>query len=71
MNVEFLFLDGYGQFVWPAFVFTFLSLFYLFLKTSKELKMQEELFLKDYKQLKTIKIQLEEVKISKKILLPS
>ena len=71
MNLEFLFLDGYGQFVWPAFVFTFLSLFYLFLKTSKELKKQEELFLKDYKQLKTIKIQLEEVKISKKILLPS
>jgi heme exporter protein D len=71
MNLELLFLNGYGQFVWPAFIFTFSSLFYLFIKTSKELKKQEELFFKDFKQLKTIKIQVEKIKIQKKILLPS
>jgi heme exporter protein D len=69
MNLEFLFLNGYGQFVWPAFIFTFFSFFCLFLTTSKELKKQEELFLKDFKQLKTIKIQVEKIKIQKKILL--
>ena len=71
MILEIIVLGGYGIFVWPAFIFTFFSFFYLFLKTSKELKKQEELFLKGFKQLKTIKIKVEKVKISKKILLPS
>ena len=45
MNLELLVLGGYGQFVWPAFIFTFVSCFLLYLKTKKELKKQEEKFL--------------------------
>jgi len=51
MNIEFLTLGGYGQFVWPAFIFTFVSCFSLYLKTKKELKKQEKMFLIEFKQI--------------------
>ena len=35
MNVELLVLSGYGQFVWPAFIFTFVSCFLSLLKNKK------------------------------------
>ena len=56
MNLEFFVLGGYGQFVWPAFMFTFLSCLILYLKTIKELQKQEKIFLKEYKQLYKVKI---------------
>lgn len=57
MSMELFILGGYGQFVWPAFIFTFISCFSLYLKTKKELRRQEKMFLKEFKQLQTIKIQ--------------
>ena len=51
MNIEFLVLGGYGQFVWPAFIFTFVSCFLLYIKTKKELKKQEKMFLIEFKQI--------------------
>ena len=56
MNLSLFILGGYGQFVWPAFIFTFLICFYLYLKTKKELRRQEKLFFSEFKQLQTIKI---------------
>ena len=49
-------LGGYGQFVWPAFIFTFLSCFLLYLKTIKEFKKQEKLFLSKFKKIHTVEI---------------
>ena len=51
MNMEFLVLDGYGIFVWPAFIFAFVSCFLLYLKTKKEFKRQEKFFLIEFKQI--------------------
>ena len=51
MNLEHLVLGGYGQFVWPAFIFTFVSCFLLYFKTKKELKKQEKMFLIEFKQI--------------------
>ena len=56
MDLEFLILGGYGQFVWPAFIFTFVSCFILFVKTKKEFQKQEKIFLQEYGQLKIKKI---------------
>ena len=56
MNLSLFILGGYGQFVWPAFIFTFVICFYLYLKTKKELQKQEKLFLKEFKQSQTVKI---------------
>ena len=56
MNLEFLILGGYGQFVWPAFIFTFVSCYVLYIKTKKELQKQEKMFLKEFKQIQTVKI---------------
>ena len=56
MNLSLFILGGYGQFVWPAFIFTFVICFYLYLKTKKELQKQEKLFLNEFKQSQTIKI---------------
>ena len=61
MNLEFLILGGYGQFVWPAFIFTFISCYVLYFKTKKELQKQEKMFLKEYE-----KLHIAEIKIAKK-----
>ena len=57
MNLELLVLGGYGQFVWPAFIFTFTSCFFLYVKTKKELKKQEEMFLIEFKKVPVTKIE--------------
>ena len=57
MNLELLILGGYGQYVWPAFIFTFVSCFSLYVKTKKEFKKQEKIFLKEFKQMQTEKIE--------------
>ncbi len=51
MNIEFIVLGGYGNFVWLAFIFTFASCFLLYLKTKNEFKKQEKLFLIKFKQI--------------------
>ena len=57
MNLELLILGGYGQFVWPAFIFTFVSCFSLYIKTKKEFQKQEKIFLKEFKHMQTEKIE--------------
>ena len=54
MNLDLFILGGYGYFVWLAFVFTFLSCFALYLKTNKEFKKQEKMFLNKFKQTQAI-----------------
>ena len=58
MNIEFLVLGGYGQFVWPAFIFTFVSCFVLYIKTKKELKRHEKMFLIEFNQIQIAKIEV-------------
>ena len=58
MNIELLVLGGYGQFVWPAFIFTFVSCFLFYLKTKKELKKQEKMFLIEFKKIPVMKIEV-------------
>ena len=57
MNLELFILDGYGQYVWPAFIFTIVSCFSLYLKTTKEFKKQEKIYLLEFGTLETRKIQ--------------
>ena len=59
MSFEFFILNGYGQFVWPAFVFTFLSCVLFYFKTRKELQKQEILYLKTFGPIQSEKIELE------------
>ena len=61
MILEHIILDGYGQFVWPAFIFTFVGCFALYVKTKKEFQKQEKMFLKEFKQR-----QIEKIKTTKK-----
>ena len=56
MNLELFVLNGYGQFVWPAFIFTFVSCLMLYISTRKKLKKIEKIYLCEFKQLDTIKI---------------
>ena len=65
MNTEFFILNGYGQFVWPAFIFTFVSCFSLYLKTKKEFQKQEKIFIKEFKQSQTIKVEVDKRKKTK------
>ena len=64
MLSEFLTLGGYGQFVWPAFIFTFASFTALYMKTKMELDKQEKIYSAEFKEAKTIKIQIEKKKIT-------
>ena len=56
MALEILILGGYGQFVWPAFIFTFLSCLTLYIKTKKSLRKYEKIYLHKYKDLENSKI---------------
>ena len=58
MNTELLILGEYGLFVWSAFIFTFVCCLVLYLKTKKELKKKEAIFLIEYKQPKIAKIKV-------------
>ena len=60
--MELFILDGYGQFVWPAFIFTIVSCLSLYLKTKKEFHKQEKIYLKEFRQLQTIKIEVDKKK---------
>ena len=50
MVLKLLILGGYGQFVWPAFIFTFASCLIFYLKTKNELIKQEKMFLNEINQ---------------------
>ena len=69
MSLEFFILGGYGQFVWPAFVFSFVSCAFLFMKVKKELQKQEKIYLGKYGEFVTAKIKTSEKnKTSKEVL---
>jgi len=71
MNFEFLILGGYGQFVWPSFIFTIVTCLFLYLKTKKELQEQEKIFFSKYAQTSVIKIETTEAKKTAKEVLSS
>ena len=52
MESNLLILGGYGQFVWPAFIFTFATCLTFYLKTSKQLQKQEKMYFAIYKDLR-------------------
>ena len=60
MNLEFFILGGYGQFVWPAFMFSFISCAFLFIKFKKELQKQEKIYLSKYGKFEKVKIKTTE-----------
>lgn len=55
MNLELFILNGYGQYVWPAFIFTFVSFATLYRITKNELQKHEKIFLSEYKKFYTVK----------------
>tara|TARA_B100002051_G_C16403774_1_gene471187 strand:+ start:247 stop:459 length:213 start_codon:yes stop_codon:yes gene_type:complete len=59
MFLDSLNLNGYGQFVWPAFIFTFITISIFYLKTRKELKRIEKLYFSKFgkEKVKESKIQ--------------
>ena len=56
MMINFITLGGYGLFVWPAFLFTFASCFYLYINSKKELEMLEAEYFKEFKQNQKVEI---------------
>ena len=62
MNIELLILGGYGQFVWPAFIFTFLICLYLYLKTKKEFQKKEKIFIQEFNRKELVEEKVKEKK---------
>ena len=63
INLEILLMNGYGVYVWPSFIFTFVVCLYFYLKTKKTLKKLEKNFIKETETLS--KIELENLKKQK------
>ena len=57
MYEELLIMNGYGQFVWPAFIFSLASCFYLYAETRSELKQQERIFFLEFREAQAKKIE--------------
>ena len=68
--MELLSMNGYGQFVWTAFTFSFVSCFYLYLKTRIEFKKQEKIYLLEFGLTEAKKIQFNKRKKSTEEALP-
>ena len=68
--MELLIMNGYGQFVWSAFIFTFVSCLYLYLKIRIEFKQQEKIYLLKFKKAEVRKIQFDKRKKSREEALP-
>ena len=63
-------MNGYGQFVWSAFTFSFATCLYLYLKTRIEFKKQERIYLLEFGSAETKKIQFKRRKKSTEEALP-
>ena len=69
MIIDVMQLGGYGQFVWPSFIFTILTCLFLYLKTKKEMQKQEKIFFSTHFKTYVAKIEFAEgKKTAKKIL---
>ena len=69
MIINIFFMDGYGLYVWSAFMFSFISCLFLFLKTRKSLKKVEKEYKLEVEKLSKEQVEtLTEGKISKEIL---
>ena len=66
MHMELFAMNGYGQFVWPAFIFTFASCLFLYLKIRIEFKKLEKIYSLEFKETQVIKVQFDKAKKSKK-----
>ena len=62
--MELLSMNGYGQFVWAAFTFSFASCLYLYLKTRIEFKKQEKIYSLEFGAIEAKKIQFNKRKKS-------
>ena len=63
-------MNGYGIYVWPSFLFTFLVCLFLFLKTKKTLKKLEKDFIKETQSLSDEQLEdLKRQKVAKEILI--
>ena len=69
MIIEFLSMNGYGIFVWSAFIFTFSCCFSLYFLTKKEMKRLEKDFVNKLERLSSKEIKaVKEKKVIKGLL---
>ncbi len=69
MNADLLIFSGYGLYIWPAFLFTFLICLFLYIKTVSELRKQEKKFQIAFHQTEAKKIEFKKRKGIKKTIL--
>ena len=62
MYLDFFNFGGYGIFIWTAFIFTFASCFFLYIKIKIEFTKHEKMFVKNFKTTQTRKIKYLEKK---------
>ncbi len=69
MNINFFLMNGYGLYVWSAFVFAFIVCLFLFLKTKKSLYKVERDYKEEVKKLSKEQVDiLNTGKISKELI---
>ena len=63
MNMGFFIFGEYGQFVWPAFIFSFTICISFYIKTKRKLKELEIIFKKEFKENENIEVSEEKDKV--------
>ena len=70
MNFEFFIMNGFGIYVWSAFVFTFIVCLFLYIRTRKTLEKLEKDFIKEANNLSEEQFEdIKKQKIAKEILI--
>ena len=54
MIKDFIILNGYGYFIWPAFIFTFFCCAALYFKTMKKYRKYENLFHSEFTKVNVV-----------------
>lgn len=53
-------LNGYGLYVWPSFLFTLITCCILYIRTVKEFKKSEKIFLEEFGQFEITQVKTQE-----------
>ena len=68
MDIKFLTLGEYSQYVWPAFIFSFTICLSFYVSTKRKLEEMENVYKNEFKENKNIEVLSQKIKVRHEVL---